>query len=285
MQERRITICLVLVALVVVLNLPVPAGLRIKAGVRDSLAPFQNVMSLVVYQGRLVVGMFRTARTAAEERRLTLETMAALRYEVRRLRTLEGENEKLRGQLGFMARQKHKLAMCEVIARGDASGWWQTVTLNRGSRHGVQPDLPVISADGLIGRTVEVSRNTCSVLLLTDPNCQVSCRFSRTRAFGIVRGMGVSAMGQRGIEMLSPVRPARMAYVPRDAVISDGDAVVTSGLGGVYPEGLLVGYVVSSDLDESGMYRQAQIRPAADMGALRYAFVLLAPASETEEDG
>jgi rod shape-determining protein MreC len=162
-----------------------------------------------------------------------------------------------------------------VTSRGDATGWWQKIRLNRGSSHGVAKDMAVISTSGLVGRTLSVSRFTSDVLLVTDPGSRVACKFAGTEAFGIVTGTGVAVDEQRALEMLYAVKPARMDYIPRDPSLIAGADIVTSGLGGVYPEGLLLGRVTAIVEQPHKLYRQADVVPSADMSSLRYVFVVL----------
>jgi len=77
------------------------------------------------------------------------------------------------------------------------------------------------------------------------------------------------------LEMLYAVRPARMDYIPRDASLIAGAEIMTSGLGGVYPEGLLLGRVTAIYEQPHKLYRQADVMPSADMNSLRYVFVVL----------
>ena len=145
-----------------------------------------------------------------------------------------------------------------------------------GTDDGVGMGLPVVTTDGLIGCTVEVSAGTCEVLLITDPTCRVSGRFPRTDALGIVRGTGGTVLGDGpGLEMLWGVNPCRMDYITPDQIVGEGDVVLTSGLGGVYPEGLVIGRVTKVYMDVSGLYQRADVATAATVGLLKYAFVIL----------
>jgi rod shape-determining protein MreC len=201
--------------------------------------------------------------------------VVTLREEVRRLETLGRDNEELRELLGFKSTHRYKLVIGEVVSRGDATGWWQTLTLNKGADDGILTDMAVITPRGLAGRTTEVSRHTATVMLITDPTCRVSCKFSRTGALGIVRGGGVSLGGDAKMAMFYSPRPHRMDYVAKEQKIFENDDIVTSGLGGVYPEGLPVGSVIKTDIDPSGLYQRADVLSSADMSRLRYVFVVL----------
>jgi len=273
-RGKRILVFLLVLGTVVLLNLPLPASLRIKASARDNFLPFQNVMSLVLVRAGELGRTLGDARRAMEVQQDRIGEIAELRSEVRLLRSLARENDELRDALGFARRRSLRLIPCRVVLRGDAAGWWQKVTVNRGARHGVRPDLAVISRDGLVGRTTVVSRHTAEVLLITDPQCRVSCRFSRTRASGVLRGGGVALDGSAGLDLLAPLRPCRADYIEGAYELREGDEVTTSGLGGVFPGGLLIGTVVRTELDESGLYQRADVTPAADLTGLRYVFIV-----------
>jgi rod shape-determining protein MreC len=273
--RRQIIYLVILATIVVLLNLPLPASQRLKASSRDNLAPFQNVMALLVSRARSWGDFVISAAGEVDKQKSLLSEVSALRQQVWRLKTLEKDNEQLRRLFRFRESHERELILCEVVARGDTSGWWQTVRLNRGSDDGIRPNMAVTTINGLIGKTVEVSRHTCDVLLITDPNCRVACKFSESGAFGIVTGAGVAMTGDAQLEMLYSVRPCRMDYIARDAEYAEGAEVVTSGLGGVYPEGLVLGRVARTYTVPSKLYRRADIVPSADMNALRYVFAVL----------
>lgn len=287
MRGSRLLRVSIFLALVILLNMPVPASLRIKSVSRDIYMPFQNVMWQLIGRGRAGLSALGGIHKVMQRgQRLSAEN-ANLNEELRKLRTMEQENRELRAHLGFKQRSSHKLVLCRVIGRGDASGWWQTIRLNKGRKHGLRPNMAAITTDGLVGRTRTVSHYTSEVLLITDPNCRVSCRFERTEAFGVARGSGVAMNGDMNMEMLCAVKPFRVDYIAKGHHIFKGDRVVTSGLGGLFPEGLLVGRVTRAGLDESGLYRRATVEPAADVGALKHVFVVVeseSPAVSAELD-
>ena len=189
--------------------------------------------------------------------------LVRLRDEVRDLRTLEKENNELREALEFARHSDRKLVPCEVIAR-DLTGWWQTIRLDKGSAEGVASGMAVITSDGLVGRTVSVSARTCDILLISDAGCKVSAQIARTGSFGIVSGSGPSGAGQASCQI---------DFINKNTPILAGDEVITSGLGGVFPSGLLIGYVDKVYTDKTGLYQKADIIPKADLGALTYVFV------------
>jgi len=161
------------------------------------------------------------------ERRALQAEIARLRDRMRTLEGFELENQVLRRQLGLAILSERDLLLCEVVARGDMSGWWRTIRINKGLDDGVREGMAVTAVEGLVGRTFSVSRHTCDVVLVTDPNCKIAARCPRTGALGIVRGAGIRLSGDTPLEMLAAVRPCQMDYVSRAHVLKPGDEVVT----------------------------------------------------------
>lgn len=249
------------VALALVL-MPGSTADRMNASFRDAFSPF---LSLVSESSALLRASFQSAgRLTAENRRLEAE-LGRMRLELDRLAAVEEENRELRSQLGLVARQSGRLLAAEVVVR-DLNTWWRTIRINKGQIDGVARNLPVMSVDGLVGRVAEVSAFTSDVLLMLDPDCRVSARLARLKAFGIVEGGGDLARGGA---------PCRMTYIGKDLDVREGDEIFTSGLGGVFPAGLRVGQVGAVALDRSGLFQHADVMPAADMGRLRIVYVLV----------
>lgn len=266
MREKNYFVWMLLAAmLLALLNLPVSFSRKAKAALRETLAPLHGLLAGVGVRLREAGSTFRGYGGMVKENREMGEELVRLRNEARLLKAAERENERLREQLGFMSRSTRRLVACEVLAR-DVSGWWQTVRLNKGLLEGLAPDQAVLTADGLAGRTVDVSSRTCEVLLLSDPNCRVSAQLVRTGAYGVVTGRGLSAGGQ--VICL-------MEFINRNLPVRPGDEVVTSGLGGVFPSGLLIGYIEEVELDDAGLYQRATVIPRADLGMMSHVFVLV----------
>lgn len=264
-----------LAVLLALLNLPLPIARQAKAGLRGFLAPLHEFCSNVGLRVRETAATIRGLGGVAVKNRELETTIVRLRSEQGMLQAAARENAQLRDLLGFRARALPDLIPAEIIAR-DVSGWWQTVRVNRGSKSGVVPDSAVVSADGLAGRVIEVSDHTADILLVSDPACKVAARVVRTGSFGIVTGQGVRWNGQV---------VCRMEFVNRNHPVRAGDEVVTSGLGGVFPPDLLIGYVERVELDESGLYRSADVLPQAQLGTMRHLFVLAEGAAAAARPG
>lgn len=264
---------LVAAVLLTVLNLPIAVSRQAKAALREAIAPVQSVLSGFSRKVRESVKSIRGIGGLLAENQKMAEELAHLRSEVRDLKALEQENTDLRAQLQFARRADFRLIPAEVISR-DITGWWQTVRLGKGSADDVTLNTAVVTMDGLVGRTTDLSLHTADVLLLSDPGCKVSAQIARTGSFGIVSGRGASASGQV---------VCQMSFINKNTPILAGDEVVTSGLGGVFPKGLLVGYVDQVHTDESGLFQRADVIPKADVGALSYVFVVAGQANPIDE--
>ena len=252
-------------ALLVLLNLSGRMPGRLKAALRELVAPVQQLIANGAGKIAESVQAVRSFGDLADQKRVLEAELVRLRNEVLTLQALEKENIDLRQQLMYADRSERTLVPSEVLAR-DVSGWWQTIRLGKGYLHGVRTDQAVITPEGLVGKVVDNSPTTADVLLISDPSCRVAVQITRTGTFGILSG--------RGPGVRSDAR-CRMDYLNRNVQIREGDEVVTSGLGGVFPQGLLVGYVGSVERDRFGMSQSAEVIVRADIGRLTHAFVVV----------
>lgn len=245
-----------------------------RAATRDGTVAGQTLLAHMEERVDALLTFMFQAYEAVQTRDILRDEVVRLRNDLRNYRNLEQENRLLRRMLGLQEASSHKLRLARVIARGGVSGWWQSVRINRGREDGVRPNMAVITADGLVGRTTTVTRRTCDVLLITDPSHRIACRLARTGELGVARGRGAALSGRRDIEMVAAAEPCTMDYVDKDADIMAGDKVVTSGLGGTYPGDLVVGTVLTSAEDDSRLYQYLTVRPAADLARLHYVWVV-----------
>ena len=265
MRDRQLLVWLVLAACVLLfLNLPDSITGGIKTAAREAVAPVQEAVGGLWSSVRRGASSVRGYGTALQENQRLAGEITLLKAKLQDSQSLERENSQLRAQLDFKARSDRYLIAAEIVGR-DPDGWWQTVRINRGSVDGVDRDMPVISVEGLVGRTLSVSSHTADVLLISDPTCQISARMSRAGAFGILTGRGPNWRGQV---------ICRMEFINKSLEISEGDEVVTSGLGGIYPKGLFIGKVDRVHSDHAGLYQTADVVSTADLGTMQYVFVL-----------
>ncbi len=253
--------------LVVVFVLPASLSRKGKGAVRGVVAPAERGTAGLGKRLAEAASAIRGIGGAVEENRDLSHDLVCLQAELNSLREAEADNVRLRRAFKFYHQAPHSMIPCDVISR-NISGWWNSVRIGKGTDDGIADNRAVISPDGLVGKTTEVSKRSCEVLLVCDPACRLSAKVERANAFGLVRGGGANLKGQ-------PV--ARMDFIDKDAEIRIGDDVVTSGLsgeGGVFPKGVHIGRVVKVHQDKSGLYQYAEIAPSATVSLLDYVFVV-----------
>jgi len=235
---------------------------KFKAGVYQLLAPFLTSGSGLKKQITSVrTGLKSLDQLEHENAALQVENRE-LRATNQSLRDVEHEVNRLRHALNYRERSVFKLIAAEIVAR-DSSTWWRTVTINRGRRDGIETDMPVVTDEGLIGKTTSVSDVISVVLLVSDENCRVAASVEGSREQGIISG-------QRVTTGLTPLLD--MNFLSKQADLKPGQKVYTSGVGGVFPSGLLIGVVKSYRVRE--LDGQAQLTPAVDLSHLEDVFVV-----------
>jgi rod shape-determining protein MreC len=255
---------LLAVLVVLLLNLPESMSGALKSVFRETARPLQRAGDGLLEAGREYAQAIRRIPGLRRANEDLLMEMARLEAERAYWEQVASENEDLRRLLALRPVPHQNWIPARVMARSH-DGWWQTVRLSKGSDDGIAPNMPVLSRDGLVGKTVAVSRNTADVLLLSDPAFKVSSRLVRAGSFGVVNGRGPSWDGRVY---------CRMEFIHRNNEVREGDEVVTSGLGGIFPENLPIGTVDRVYMDDSGLYQLAEIVTRADLSSLRYVFVM-----------
>ncbi len=243
------------------------------------IRPKEVGLSTVGFFQKGVTGFFRWfGDTAGSIRQLreTREELAAARQRLeqldqtnREIVQLRRENQLLRDQIGFSQALVPGRIAAEVIAK-DHDNLFSTLTVNKGSRHGVRRDMPVVAfqgdMEGLVGKVVAVGPGSSQILPLYDPQCIVSARLERTRNEGLVVGQGKDRDN------------VLMRYVKKIAKdnIEYGDLVITAGLGGLYPKGVNIGRI--RDIRARGYETslELEVEPILDFDRLEYVYILAA---------
>jgi rod shape-determining protein MreC len=199
----------------------------------------------------------RNAQLQAETDRLSVENA--------RLTEVERENERLRQLLNFTRSNPwYDYRAAAVVGHKigeDTSNLLFSIFIDVGARDGVAVDMPVITDRGLVGRVVAVGPNVAEVLMLIDPASAVNVRVQNSRVTGIVRGQIEGGL--------------LMERIPQGETVSPGDIVLTSGLGGNFPDKLVVGQITEVLQRDSDMFQRARIRPTVDFGKLEEVMVIV----------
>lgn len=236
---------------------------RVQAGFLGIISPFLKTGSTMEKKYRDFREGLKTLEQLEEENNRLVVANKDLNATNQTLRGLEAENNRLRNALGYAQRSVFKLVPARIIAR-DASSWYSTITIDRGSAEGIKEDMPVLTEEGLVGKTNIVAEHACTVVLISDETCRVAANVENSREQGIVKGERTStnAMPQISLNFLS-----------KQANLQPNQKIFTSGVGGVFPAGVLVGAVREYKARELDGY--ATVVPAVDLTTLEDVFVVV----------
>ncbi len=234
------------------------------------IAPPQRLASAVIDGVKGSWNRYIALIGVEEERDALSKEVANLQGELARTREVDKENERLRALLGYHDAFPQDTIVATVISN-DPRAEFKSITINRGSKHGVKPLMPVIGPKGLVGKVGTVGSGQSRVLLITDPNSAVDVLVQRSRARGMVVGQAWRA------ELESGYYIARLEYLRRVSDIKDGDIVVTSGFDIVFPPGIPVGTVRDVSTTRYGVFTKADVVPFEDMSELQQVLVILSP--------
>jgi rod shape-determining protein MreC len=174
------------------------------------------------------------------------------------------ENDRLRAMMDFDLFVPLKLVPAEVLSI--SFGYpYKSMLIGVGTEKNIGPNMPVITPSGIVGKIISTGWRSATVQLLYDPACRVAARIQASRAQGIITYSGGNYLTMRDV----PVEESALV----------GDSVVTSGLGGIFPEGLFIGTVIKTESKEGGLFRDIKVMPGADISALDEVFIIPTPIS------
>lgn len=241
------------------------SGVRVIGNVISiPIAPLQRIISFTAERIGGIFDYFKDVKLTKAENEELLRRISELEKENRELERLKKENQELRDALNFLDEmESYEPIGCTIIAK-DPGNWFEVFTINRGSKDGIEINAPVITAYGLVGRISDVDLFTAKVTTIIDMDSTVAARVSRSRDIMIVRGD--ATLKNRGL--------CRMDYISPDVDIMPGDLIETSGLGGIYPKGIIIGKVKEIIRNEGQFDSYAIISPIVDFKRLEEVIVL-----------
>ena len=230
------------------------------------LSPFQQAVSWVGGEIHYVTSSIWEIATVHEQNKMLRNEVNQLRQQNLQASDMAAENARLRALIGYkQASTQFDMVAARVIGRESAT-WSSMVTINKGLMDGIDKNMAVLTEKGLVGRVVEADPNSSKVQLILDPRSSVGTLVQRaeSRVTGIVVG-----------DLDNPTMPD-MVNIPKTADVVEGDIIVTSGFGGVFPKGLPVGIVTTLKNDDGGLLKIAVLEPAVDFQRLEDVVVITA---------
>ncbi|MBW1889594.1 MAG: rod shape-determining protein MreC [Deltaproteobacteria bacterium] len=233
------------------------------------VSPFQGIVSEAINSVKDIWKHYFLLVSVSKENAQLNRSLKQAEEKNNRLVEMELSHARLKRLFDFQGTLQKRVVAAEVIGR-DPSPWFKTIIINKGSREGVERGMPVVIPEGIAGLVTDVARNYAKILLVIDQNNAVDALIQRTRARGIIKG--------------EPSGRLMLQYVLRKHEIQVGDVVISSGLDGVFPKGIRIGFVREVNKPDSGIFQQLAVTPYADFEKLEEVLVVLDPPEQPELD-
>lgn len=230
------------------------------------LTPLQSAVTTVSQKSGDFIAIFTEHNELKEENEKLKTELAKAAQAIRNADIYKQQNESLSQMLGIKQKRTDFVFESALIVANDQSGYSHTLTLNKGSASGVKKRDVVITAEGIIGYVSELGTTWCKVITILDSNCELGALITRTQDIGVAEGdFSLATSGN-----------CKLSYLPNDVEVNSGDSVVTSGIGGVFPSGIMIGNVVELKPESHGISQYAVIEPAVDFAELKNVFIVTA---------
>lgn len=255
----QVTFIFLLVAGILALALSGGLG-SISSGFTGSLVDFQSYVSLRFAAFIDFVTVPRDVLALQAENTALSDEVARLQVQVVDLQNQVAETAALAALVNFSRTNPESSYTAASVIGRDPSPFLHYIIIDRGSADGIRRGMPVVTAQGLIGQVDAVISDAARVQLIVDPSSAVNIRLENAAREGILVG---SVSGDLFLD-----------FIPQDVVLEPGDIVLTSGLGGSYPQDLIIGQILTIRKRDSDIFQQATIQPIVDFSQLRVVLVI-----------
>ena len=227
--------------------------------------PFRSAVTAVATWAEDKQRYYKDYSDLIAENEALRERVAELERDARQAEADREENALLRELLELREQRRDLTFESAAVIDRESTNWTSALTLNRGTAHGVEKNDCVVSAEGdLVGVVSAVGYNWCTVLTGIDTDTELGARVFRTQEVAVAEG-DLALMGEGKL---------KLSYLSADAQLLSGDVVTTSGLGGFYLGGLVIGTVESVRTGDDGLAQYAVLAPAARLGELSEVFII-----------
>lgn len=230
-------------------------------------SPFAAAGTVIMTPVRVVANFVSDTGVSREEFVSLRSQNEQLKARLAQLEEARAENERIRELVKFAQAQDYRTVGARVIGRPTDS-WERSMVVDRGTADGVRLGAPVVAAGGLVGQVIEVTAGSSKVRLITDAGSGVAVIVQRTRAEGVVRG---SVAGDLMLD-----------FVAKDKAPEKGDVLITSGMGGAYPKGIVVGEVASAAAAQADLFPKVSVSSRVPIDRIEEVLVLVDAAPEPQ---
>ncbi len=268
-----IILCIAL-ALVIVPSVLSLMGLSdyVGSGITYLLSPFEKAVTKITDAVSGFTEYFTEFDRLKEENEALKEELAELQDKYYRIDDIEATNKWLYEYLEIKREHtEYDFAMAEIVGR-EVGNYMTVFTLDVGTAAGVEENMPVITSDGIVGYITEAGSNWSKVLTILESSSAVGACVEQTGELGLLEGD--YNMRDEGL--------CKLTYLASDSKVSVGDRIISSGLGSIYPRGLVIGYVESTEYDEYTRSVVAYVRPAVDLENITRVMVIKSYETVTE---
>ena len=228
--------------------------------VAEVAAPFQKLFMGTISITRNIWRNYFFLVQTRQENLLLKKEIELLKIENSKYQELLLANQRLQKLLNFRENTDEPVLPARVIG-WDSSGLFKSIIIDKGEKDGLRINMPVVNSEGAVGRVVSVSSNYAQVLLITDQNSAVDGLVQRSRGRGMVKGMGSGE--------------CYFDYVIKTCDIKEGDTIVTSGSGRIFPKGLYLGEVKEINDSPNKLFKDVRVTPAVDFSKLEEVLIVL----------
>jgi rod shape-determining protein MreC len=261
-RPHYIALGVVVVVVLILLNLPSHTAARLKVGISSLFLPLFGLANSSDQLANKAGDAITTRKELLKQNEDLRNQNQDLRLQAMQAQETARENTHLRQLVDWRQTRPWKMKLARVVLR-DPANWWRTVQIDKGRLDGLSNDLPVLTMEGLVGRISAVGPATSTVVLIGDRDCKVAAQVSETRDTGVI---GATDPLDNSLVTLG--------FLSKNAKLTPGEDVLTSGLGGIFPSGIPIGKVADSRAVEYGLYTEARVKLAANLGSLDEVWVL-----------
>lgn len=260
-QTLWFSVCFIFISLLIVsFNKNGPQGINLfQRVVLEASAPIQWVITSSIRGIRSLFDHYIFLVNVKKENLALKERIQELQAITTEYLEVSSANERLRRNMMFKERFSFPMVAAEVIG-GDVSEWKKTILINKGKGNGIEKGMAVLTSEGVVGQVIQASNSVAKVLLIIDHNSTIAVLIQRSRSRGILEGRTEDL--------------CELKYVTRTGDVKEGDTVISSGLGGFYPKGILVGRVSKVEKRKYGIFQKVMVIPSVDFSRVEEVFIV-----------